>query len=108
MCTAHCPAAQAFPLHHPAQIAKRGRRADGVLENRHDADAIWNQRGGQERKHPDKDASERIKCVASDRGRTQKGKKAVAVQPAAQDAARFKDKGKRCSIKSPRVTNLPP
>lgn len=65
-----------------------------MLENRHDADAIWNQRGGQERKHPDKDASERIKCVASDRGRTKKGEKTVTVQPAAQDAARFKDKGK--------------
>ena len=65
-----------------------------MLENRHDADAIRNQRGGQERKQPDKDASERIKRVASDRGRTEKGEKTVTVQPAAQDAPRFKDEGK--------------
>ena len=78
---------------HPPQVAKRGQRADGVLEHRHHADAERNQRLGQKRQRPDEHAAQRIKRIAADGRRAEEGVEAVAVQPAAQNPPRFQNEG---------------
>ena len=79
---------------HPPQVAKRGQRADGVLEHRHHADAKRNQRFGQKRQRPDEHAAQRIKRIAADGRRAEEGVEAVTVQPAAQNPPRFQNEGK--------------
>ena len=83
-----CVAAQ-----HAPEIEKGRERRDGMLEDRHQADAKGNEGLRHKRQRPDERAAQRIKAVAAHGGRAQEGRKREAVQPAVQDAPGFKDEG---------------